>query len=189
MLADDSLLVHATHGGTTTEFTVPLKVLSDGSTRSRQPGTKSLPALIVFSAMFLPSLAGAIMFDRDTRVMCATFAVITAVPVLISAFRMWKDSFDIVVFFNRFNGEPVFNLFHAKPNPEEFRAFVGEITKRIKQAGLESEKPEDSSSIPQQIQGFARLRDQGILTQEEFDKIKARLLGSLENEPKRIGFQ
>jgi hypothetical protein len=63
---------------------------------------------------------------------------------------------------------------------EDFAAFAAYVRSRMGEpAGAAPQPSQASANIPEQIKGLAELRDQGILTQEEFEQKKADLLKRL----------
>jgi hypothetical protein len=106
-------------------------------------------------------------------------------PLGFSFYRLWRHTYDVTGFCARASGQTVFTLFTDKPNAVEFQNFVGTLRKRI--AELRDVAP-STDSTAEQLQSFARLREQGILTDEEFAKIKERLLDTVGRESRRLGF-
>ena len=65
--------------------------------------------------------------------------------------------------------------------PMELRAKLAKVISQVKQAGVEGQvkvSPQSHGSIADELAKLANLKQQGVLTQEEFDKQKAQLLGS-----------
>ncbi len=185
---DDMLSVTISQGGHVNEFSVPVGSLSESPSRVKQPASKFLGGVLVFGLITLASLLVAIFTSNtDARVSCAVFTVLFLFPTSVAVFRMWRGTYDLLIFHNRFNGQPVFNIFHDCPTAETCQGFVSELVKRIKLKGLDAPQA-DPTSIPSQLQGFARLRDQAILSEEEFQSIKSRLLQSVSDAPGKLGF-
>ncbi|MDB6152939.1 MAG: hypothetical protein JWL90_1392 [Chthoniobacteraceae bacterium] len=185
---DDSVLVKIRHKGTYTEYSVALNTLDDSPSRTQHGVAKSLFAVGSFSLLLSGSLGGAFFAGtEESRVTLGIFSVLFVFPFIWALHRMWAGSYDVLTFFNRFSGQSVFNLFYDKPTPEAFKPFIAALIKQTKRVQAETAEAENVS-IPNQIQGFARLRDQGILTAEEFQTVKSRLLATIDQGTGRIGF-
>ena len=116
------------------------------------------------------------------------------------SYYLWvngKKSYDLLIFFNRFSGEPAVGFHYNLPNAPEFKAFMRQLIKLIPTEESSSEEvlPTESSQfrdmpIPQQLQQLAQLKENGTLTEEEFGKAKKHLLAQLNDSPsqRKIGF-
>jgi hypothetical protein len=185
---DDMLSVTINQNGHVNEFSVSVGLLSESPSRVKQPATKFLGGVLVFGLITLVALLVAVFTSNtETRVSCAVLATLFLLPTSLAVSRMLRGTYDLLVFHNRFNGQPVFNMFHDCPTVEACQGFVSELVKRIKLKGLDAAQA-DPNSIPNQLQGFARLRDQAILSEEEFQSIKSRLLQSVSEAPGKLGF-
>jgi hypothetical protein len=188
LTTDDVLSVTVSQTGHFNEFSVPVGSLSESPSRVKQPATKFLGGVLVFGLITLTSLLVAVFTSNvETRVSCGVLSVLFLMPTALAVSRMLRGTYDLLVFHNRFNGQPVFNLFHDCPTAEACQSFVSELVKRIKLKALDVPMA-DPNSIPNQLQGFARLRDQAILSEEEFQSIKSRLLQSVSDAPGKLGF-
>lgn len=186
--ADDMLSVTVSQNGHVNEFSVSVALLGESPSRVRQPASKYLAGVLVFGLITLASfLAAVFTSNADARASFGIFSFLFLFPTALAVFRMWRGTYDLLIFYNRFNGQPVFNMFHDCPTSEACQGFVSELVKRIKLKALDAPLA-DPTSIPNQLQGFARLRDQAILSEEEFQSIKSRLLQRVSDAPAKLGF-
>jgi hypothetical protein len=82
------------------------------------------------------------------------------------------------MFLNRFTGQPAVVLFTGKPDRATFQDFVAEFAKRIN-AATEAKKKEMGAipgGLAHEIRELVKLRDEGLLSHEEFRQAKAKLL-------------
>ena len=185
---DDTISVTLNENGHVNEFSVSVGLLSESPSRVKQPAGKFLSSVLVFGLIALASFLFAVFTSNsDARATSAIVCFFFLFPTALAVFRMWRGTYDVVIFHNRFNGQPVFNLFHDCPTAETCQGFVSELVKRIKLKALDAPET-DPASIPSQLQGFARLRDQAILSEEEFQSIKSRLLRNVSEGPGKLGF-
>lgn len=72
-------------------------------------------------------------------------------------------------------------FFVDKKSPMELRTKLAKVISSVKQAGVaaqtQASKQASQGSVADELTKLANLKEQGILTQEEFDKKKAELLG------------
>jgi hypothetical protein len=186
---EDSLSVSICQGSTVNEFSVPLEVLDSNPCRIKNSGGKRWIAMALFClGLSLCAFVEAIITaDRSQRGTSLVSGVLILFPALIFGAQMWRDRYDLLIFSNRFSGQPVFNLFYGQPHQDEFAAFVAELTTRIQRCHAQTASVPAELSIPDQLQSFARLQEQGVLSAEEFAGIKSKLIASV-NGKERIGF-
>jgi hypothetical protein len=187
---DDTLMVQAKNGRVLNDYPVYLNVLHEVPSRIRQTAKLGGVAVIGTGILFLLFLLGAILASQtEARVsmlpLCAIFAFITCAGYA----RMRQVSYDVLVFYNRFNGQAAFNLYHEKPDADSFLAFVAELKRRIKKAHEKIPPLPQEMSIPTQIETYARLANDGIITRTEFENVKKNLLEGIAGSGKQIGFQ
>ena len=118
------------------------------------------------------------MDDEDARVASIVFAVLAALLLLVSAVRIASRKIDCTMFLNRFTGQPAVVLFTGKPDQATFNDFLAEFAKRITEATKAKEK--EIGAVPgglaHEIRELKKLRDEGLLSHEEFKQAKAKLL-------------
>lgn len=70
-------------------------------------------------------------------------------------------------------------FFIDKKSPMELRTKLAKVISKVKQAGVVAQVSQQSSqgSVADELTKLAKLKEQGVLTQEEFDKKKSELLG------------
>jgi hypothetical protein len=78
-------------------------------------------------------------------------------------------------FYNRYNGVAVVTPWIGKPNPQEFDRFIECLVDRI-EAASENAAKKGQESFANEIRGLKKLVDEGMLTQEEFEIAKKKLL-------------
>jgi len=135
-------------------------------------------ALVILLAMFsAPDKGGAI------AVVICMFVIFGILWwVLYSQYLL--QSYDVLIFCDTSTGAqlaPHNNL----PNEKEFSDFVEVLKATVRkypQASLAN-----TQSTPADLREFARLRDDGILTAEEYEEAKRKWLSNIEPSP-RIGF-
>ena len=137
-------------------------------------------AVAIISGLILLSCVGCALAidDEDTRVASIVFAVLAAVFLLISAMRIASRKVDCTMFLNRYTGQPAIVLFTGKPDQAAFQDFVAEFAKRI-HAATEAKKKEMGAvpgGLAHEIRELVKLRDEGLLSHEEFKQAKAKLL-------------
>jgi hypothetical protein len=180
LLPDDTLRVEVRSDGAISEFSVALRHLDDSPIRIKQPPSKFVLGAVVCSFLFLGTFAAwPFVSDQAGRIVLGFLSFLLVLPLGFSFYRLWRHTYDVTAFRDRESGQPVFNLFTDEPSHEEFQRFVTTLQKRI---GASREFSPGASTAADQLQSFARLKEQGILTHEEFATIKKRLLDSVGEE-------
>jgi len=146
----------------------------------------------VVDAEYLDALAGEGEGDGDgaggsvglgvaedgARAASILFAVLAGLFLLVSAMRIAARRLDCTMFVNRFTGEPAVVLFTGKPDQATFSDFVAEFAQRIT-AATEAKKKEIGAlpgGLAHEIRELVKLRDEGLLSHQEFKHAKAKLL-------------
>ncbi len=187
---NDTITVQAKNGRVFNEYPVYLSVLNEIPSRVRQTarvgsiavaGTGVLFLLFLMCTLFAPKSEAKVSFAP----LCVIFGFIT----LAGFARMRQISYDVLVFYNRFNGQAAFNLYHDKPDADSFAAFVTVLKQRIKRAHEKIPPVPQEMSVPTQLETYARLARDGIITAAQFEDVKKALLESLTGSGNEIGFQ
>ena len=185
---DDILHIRARDGRASKSFTVPLAVLREDPAELRANSIAAIVFFCGFGVAALIGLSGVITGPVLGAKLASAFMMCLFGFAATAGFARWRQlSFDVIVFYNRFNASPVFNLYRYKPDRETFDGFVAALVKRIRaaQAGIAMV---ECMSIPAQIEAYARLAERGLISSSEFGSVKQRLLESAMTT-KQIGFQ
>ncbi|MBF0480017.1 MAG: SHOCT domain-containing protein [Candidatus Omnitrophica bacterium] len=122
--------------------------------------------------------------DKSDWVAALLFLIGVLVGAIVSFWKTWTDSTDQVVFYNRFNGAGMLGFLNNKPNRETLDSFVEQIKKYVPPIVIGG--PEKDKTIAYEISELAKLRDNKVLTEQEFQAAKASLLKKL--DVNRVGF-
>lgn len=140
----------------------------------------ALPAVFLFASLF--------WVDQGAIIAIFVFAFALAG---ISGFAIRQYSmrtYDVITFAHAYTGE-TFSFFVDEPNPTEFKEFVEELKKRIQKLQHTSVPPPRApQSFSQELQSLAKLRDDGVLSEDEFNIAKKRILGEDSSAP-LVGFR
>ena len=109
-----------------------------------------------------------------------------AIVAVLCARKMVKNRYDITIFQNRFGGASV-TLFNDNPDPTTYKEFEAALIKTIQEAKTQH-NPMGQKTIAQELKEISALRDQGVLTEDEFSRLKEGLIQSASAQ-KRIGFE
>ena len=184
---DGNLIVSSKGMGVERREAVALATLEPDCVRIRTHAYPLLVAAVVSGGFALIMLITLIF--ESARVGDPISPVILGLPSAVFAFFMFakyiRRSVNIVAFYPRFGGGAAVTPWHNNPTAEEFDAFVRELSERIREASLP--KAGEPFSLEAELRSLQRLRDDGLLTSEEFDVAKQRVLG-LTQKPS-IGFR
>lgn len=107
---------------------------------------------------------------------------------IIEIRKQLRKGFDIVVYHSRFGGGAALIIEANTPDSESVARFRSELEKRIDLGTSNLASTKSSDSISAQILEIHHLVKQGILTEDEFTSVKARLLSGTERVERQIGF-
>jgi hypothetical protein len=186
-VGDDAVSVRIYERGAINEYIVKTATL-DSHPNHLKGQSRSLPAYVLFEVFMILVGLGASQQPGINWWMgrLFLFVLFVVVPTLIFLPKILREAYDITVFNNRFNGAIALAFYHNKPNLDEFKKFTDELVKRIHKTALEI-PAQGEISIAKQIEEFAKLRDNKVIGEEEFQKIKEKLLAKIEND-RKIGF-
>lgn len=79
-------------------------------------------------------------------------------------------------------------LFHNKPSPAQFEQFVATLQSEI--AAAHNAPPRFTGTIASELRELMRLKDEGVISEEEFQTAKAKAISSEANQGRwtTIGF-
>ena len=95
-----------------------------------------------------------------------------------------REKYDVLVFCNPTTNSQLV-LFYDKPNKEAFDSFVAALKNTLTK--FQNVIPNAAQALTADLREFARLRDDGIMSNEEFEETKRKLLATLDS-PSGIGF-
>lgn len=109
------------------------------------------------------------------------------------AFYLWissKKSFDWLRFHSKYTGEPVLYFHFNKPDEKTFSIYIKKLVSLIKTIEEKEQENIESNevSVTNKIKEFAQLRDKGLISEEEYQISKKKLLNQIDNPEKQIGF-
>ena len=182
---DGTLLVTASKGGNIQHFSVSLAGWDPEPAHEKNTPKSSLVMLrIIFILSCMPLLT---IFFVPIKAIAAMLILSAIFFVLLGILRSdyLHRSYDVLVFRNPNTGGQL--IFHYNvPNEKEFSEFITKLKDTIKKSpyvayGLTPTKTAE-------LREFARLRDDGIITNEEFEEVKRKLLSNI-NASSSMGFR
>ncbi len=190
ILEDEAQLrVTVRSGDLRQEFMVPLATLAAKPSRLVQSKGPHWIGGLFLGALAIASLVeGFVCQDPHKRAMSFATAAVGLVPPVLLLLYAWGRQYDVLAFHNRYSGGVIFNLFYGQPNAAVFDQFISELVSQIGRATTVSPGEGANPDVAQEIEKFAALHEQGMLTNEEFAAVKKRLVETIASEPKRIGF-
>lgn len=165
----------------TLDYTVDLTFLDPTPVRSRN-----------IDWLFLNTALGllAVTFLLYTYVQASAFPVLESpwfpllillgagafIAVLIGLHR----SSDRILFYSRHGRAPLVDLLNNNPGKNEFQDFLQDLEQRIRQA-QEGAYPNTREHLAAELREHRRLKDEAIISVEEYETVKRRILGSHES--------
>ena len=188
LMPDDTLSVAIKANGTISEYSVPLSMLDDSPVRTKQPPSKFIFGAVISGFIFLGLLfAQVFAADIEIHILLGVLAFLALIPFGFSLFQTWRLTYDITTFYYKSSNQIAFTVFTDKPDTETFKTFMATLVKQIKSIQTKDEG-HSSDSVAAQLQSFAKLKEQGILTDEEFQSIKTRLIAAVAPPSGPVGF-
>jgi len=189
LMPDNTLSVAIKADGAISEFSVPLRLLDDSPVRTKQPPSKFFLGFTVCAFLLVGLLVAQFYASAfEVRALLGVLGFLVLLPFGFSIYRIWRFTYDITSFYYKSSGQVAVSLFTNKPDIQTFEGFRNHLIKQIK-ATADSDTQHNSDSIAAQLQSFAKLKEQGIVTDEEFQNIKARLLSTVTSAPGTVGFK
>jgi hypothetical protein len=84
-------------------------------------------------------------------------------------------SSDTIVFYTRHGRIPLLKLINGNPGKAELKAFLADVSGRIKRARRGWDNKQQFLSA--ELREHRRLKDEGILSEESYERVKRRILG------------
>lgn len=178
-LADDEDAIRCEYrkGRNLYRFKVELAQLNPSGLEDRHFATSMLVGTLIFGLATIGMLTG-IVFSKpwsDGRIIFTLFGILFLLITMMCAFGIACQNYRVFVFPNQASmGESVV-FFSDKPDEDQFNRFIEELKERIAKAKLK--QPQAKAGIASEIRELLKLKDEGVLTEEEFQKAKARLIG------------
>lgn len=97
-----------------------------------------------------------------------------AAAVVCTAVTMYR-SYDKLVFRSRHGAMPLIEMLNNHPDRRTFAAFLEELKRRIEAARREY-GPSQRELLSAELREHRRLRDEGVLSAEDYEAVKARIL-------------
>lgn len=188
---DGTLLVTASKGGNLQHFSVSLAGWdTDPAHEKSYPKVSRVVLQTVSVAMCLvliPMLVSVFFTSNKWGLigmiffLCVVFGILWT--ILYSQYRL--QSYDVLIFRNRLTGGQLI-LHNDVPNEKVFSAFVKSLKSIIRKFPVISLT--QTNTTVSELREFARLRDDGILTNKEFEEAKRQSLSKI-TSPSNMGFR
>jgi ribosomal protein S20 len=173
------------------QYKIPLLQINPKPERHKVLNTGSLVGLIIFISFIILIVWGIISCFRSTSDRDVAYFLL--IPLVFAVLFGWtcltrfrQNSINVVIFFLRQNGQ--IHVWHNKPDAKTFTTFCETLSKKCEEAW--NNRPLDASaqSMAGEIAALNNLREKGILSEEEFQKAKARLLDQIDVKERKVGF-
>ena len=119
------------------------------------------------------------------------FAGILVILLGIGGWLLWQyqneKAHGHFVYFR--HGGGAFGLWHNQPNPAVYSRFLEALREAVEKAekDADSKAKADTDSMAHEVRELAKLRDEGIISEEEYTAGKRRILG-MDDPDRHIGF-
>lgn len=176
-ILQNDIIVTIKKGLSTTEYQVPLCHLDANSIVSKNIDTRLLIPAIVFFLMCLFCLMNIFGITKfgDTGTW-----VVLGIPCLfiffLSAYNMKKQSYNLLIFNNIFTGHPAVALWRNKPNNAKFNAFADYLSGQISKLSIGDSNLQIQAGMANEIRKLHGLFEEGILSEDEYEAGKAKVL-------------
>ena len=186
LTGDDQLLVSTKGWGGEKRFKVPLASLDPEPARIR-----TRPIFRWALAALLGTLFGGVVLlgvwspDGGEPVSPGLFGIILGAFFVAFLRSAVLETVNVMAFYDRFSGRPLLTPWFNNPNAKTFDDAMRELRNRISR--LSGSFIATEPNVEAQLRSLHRLRDEGLLTPEEFEVAKRRALGA--GEKAAIGFR
>ncbi|MCL1920725.1 MAG: SHOCT domain-containing protein [Kiritimatiellaeota bacterium] len=186
---EGTLLITVSKGGNLQHFSVSLMGWDPEPAHEKNyPRTSRvvLKIISVILCVFFALVGAALFFSSGKGIAPILFVVVVlgiSWAVLYNLYLL--QSYDVLIFRNPATGGQ-FALHNNVPGEKEFSAFVEALKTVIKKFPSIPLWPTNTTVA--ELREFARLRDDGILTNEEFEEAKRKLLSNM-NSSSSMGFR
>jgi hypothetical protein len=170
------------YGRSAYQFSVDLSKLDETPRQDRFFATSMLVGTSILGIPSIGCLIGAILSDgsSDARIIFSVFCVLLSPFMLICILGFLKQSYRLLVFANPVNQQDSVVLFQGKPDPVQFEQFVSALRGGI--ATAHADAPKLGASIAAEVRELMKLREEGVLSDEEFQKAKTRVINGEANK-------
>jgi Short C-terminal domain len=185
VLRDDGTLVAEYRSlGKGSSHTVQLASLDPNPRREQHREVGLLIVFVLFTLALLGTAFGAIAAeDEATRFAYMVAGIPLLVLALVSGVAFRRKSFDLVIYDSPYTGEGIL-MCNEKPTREVFGSFIERLQEQVQEHRSTTLR---DGGIADHLRSLAKLRDEGILTEEEFATAKERVISG--NDPRGpIGF-
>jgi len=170
------------YGRSAYQFTVELSKLDETPRQDRFFATSMLVGAIILGVPSIGCLVGAILSggSSDARIIFSVFCVLLSPFMLMCILGFLKQSYRLLVFANSVSQQDSVVLFQGKPDPAQCEQFVSALRNGI--AGAHAEAPQLGASIAAEIRELMKLKDEGALSEVEFQSAKTRVINGVANK-------
>jgi hypothetical protein len=184
---DGKLEVTVKHFTTHNQFKFPLWHLNPSLTRIKFMQTGNLLGTIIFGLCSLGTIIGMIV-SQDAGV-----AMALGFPLFLFGLLFWvciskllTTSVDANVFYYR-NGNGQLHIWFEKPDAKSFHGFCETLSEKAEEAWTNRPIDPLQQSLAGEILALKKLKDDGVLSESDFEKAKDKLINSAAE--RKIGFQ
>lgn len=178
LTTDQELVVSTRAMNRQSSYRIPLSSLSPKSRKEAHSHFGKKSFAIIFFIVSLLLIVRAISNSKDEMVFMNSI-LFSAVSGILSATCLvsWFSSKYNFVIFDSLEGHPSIFLTPDKPNKNEFQSFHKSLSEQISIAN-DQRKDDSEKSMAKEIAELATLKEQGVLTEEEFSDAKKSILGT-----------
>jgi len=167
------------------EYSFDIEVISEHSNQIKKIPQDWLGAIIVVTLINIFLVIWLFHVPGDGKPAVAVFLTVFAFVWIICLVKLRMNSINSLLFFNRFDGNVVLELFRDHPNHTEFTAFVEFLKKKISVSYEQQKNLKKSFSY--ELHEIVKLKEDGLLDEREFKILKEGLINKTV-EPAKIGF-
>jgi len=183
---DGVLFVTVSKGGSLQHFSVSLMGWDAEPVHEKNaPKLSRIVHRIVFAMSWIPIVAMFLAPNNNGIIAMFILFIFFGIFWAILYSQYLHQSYDVLIFCNRVVGGQL-TLHNNVPNEKEFSSFVDILKATIKK--FPNIPQGQTHTTVSELREFARLRDDGILTNEEFEEAKRKLLSNM-NSPSSMGFR
>ena len=186
---DDHIHISFRGSGTERSFTLPLLEIDPRPARIK---ARPLGRLIVaFAFGFFAALVfvSAVVQSNPAEQGPIAFGGAILAGISFLCFRDYRRrATNIIAFYSRANGQALLTPWYGVPNQASFDAFIQEVTNRINAAIARVTQTQSNDTMSGEIRALKKLCDDGLLTTDQYEKAKQKLIESPKERPP-IGFR
>lgn len=184
---DDTIIVTTQTRFSLNQYSLPLAAIDPDPSRIKRYPKQWVAAACFFGLFSIFWLYVLVKFSDATDyvgyAVCLTFF---SVLFATACYQLKKQNQDSLIFYSKANGQPIFSLWYARPSMKCFDEFVSALTSRVRLV-CDGAKLPTTGNVVEEIRQLKKLKDEGILTDAEFESSKKKLLDSLGGQ-KPLGF-